>query len=43
MNETFWFVPVLRNDLEGIAQCDTTHSEVFLALRELALTRQMEC
>lgn len=43
MNETFQFAPVLSNGLEGIAQCDTTHSEVFFALRELALIRPMEC
>lgn len=42
INETFRLVPVLRNDLEGLVQYHAIHSEMSFALRELALTGQVE-
>lgn len=43
IREAFKFVPVLRNALEGLVQHDRTHSEMSLALRELALPGPIEC
>lgn len=43
IKETFRFVPVLRSDLEGLVQYHATHAEMSFALRDLALTGQIEC